>query len=351
MEKIFISYSQKDRERVNLFASILAYNGFDIWMDTKSIPLGSSIISEISKGLDASDIYMIFISQNSSVSNWVEEEISLALTKNIADKKPRIIPVLLDNSPIPQKLRDRRYLDARESIYSALTVFISSIESDKTSSDFTSAPITPILSEVVFGLSKKSDISYGSPMVADFSHEDVIEFRDSMQKDLRKRANGILINFVSLADFDLQAPFPKFKNGVYDETIERVSGDFVGSISEIVHANATIFNPDEAKLKELVKTKLDKLSATSLTYVFSIPPQEEGFDRKCIKNIQDKYPIISYEYEEGATIEYDSNFFVSIKCSCEQIRIKIETEYQFQFSKHAVEFSPNEFVNWILKLD
>ena len=54
---VFISYSQKDKERVSLFASLMTQNGFDVWMDVKKISLGESIVSAISNGLDNSDIY------------------------------------------------------------------------------------------------------------------------------------------------------------------------------------------------------------------------------------------------------------------------------------------------------
>ena len=77
---VFISYSQKDKERVSLFASLMAKNGFDIWMDVKNISLGESIISAIAEALNNVDIYMLFISHNSSESPWVTEELNIALT-------------------------------------------------------------------------------------------------------------------------------------------------------------------------------------------------------------------------------------------------------------------------------
>ena len=53
---VFISYSQKDKDRVSLFASLMAQNGFDIWMDVKNIPLGESIVSVIANGLNNIDM-------------------------------------------------------------------------------------------------------------------------------------------------------------------------------------------------------------------------------------------------------------------------------------------------------
>lgn len=344
---VFISYSQKDKERVSLFASIMTQNGFDIWMDVKSISFGESIISAISDGLNQADIYMLFISHHSVKSSWVSEELNLALTKNIQNKKPRIIPVLLDNCTVPASLADRRYLDARKSIQTALSQLnIEFQEENKSCDTIISAQQIPILSGVVFGLSKETNISIG-PM-CDFSIKDLINERETLQKKLRRNANGILMNFVPLSDFDLQSPIPKFKNGVYDETIERIPGPFDASVCEKITAETTVFNPDSQKLDELVN-RLDILSATSLAYIFSIPFQEDGFDKKCMQKIQDSYSIISYDYSEGATIEYDDEIFVSIKCTLEQIRIKIHTKYDFTFSKKATGFSPFLFIEWLLK--
>lgn len=61
------------------------------------------------------------------------------------------------------------------------------------------------------------------------------------------------MNFVSLSDFDLQSPIPKYKNGVYDESVEEVLGSTDSSISEKVMAKATVFNPDTKKLDELIR--------------------------------------------------------------------------------------------------
>lgn len=347
---VFISYSQKDRDRVSLFASIMAKNGFDIWMDVKQIQLGENIISAISDGLNVADIYMIFISHNSNRSLWVAQELNIALAKNVENKKPKIIPVLLDDCAIPTVLEGRLYLDARKSIQKALIQLSKEFASDNADNiGYEIKPAnTPVLTGMVFGLSKETDVSIG-PFCEGLTNQDLIGDREKIQKMLRKRANGILMNFVPLSDFDLQSPIPKYKNGVYDENVEKVPGETSSSIREKITASATVFNPDVTKIKELVKNKLDKLLVTSLTYIYSLPFQLEDFDKKCVQKLQDNYSIISYDFEEGAMIEYDSNFFLSVKCTVEQIQIKLQTEYDFYFSKKAVDFVPDKFIEWLVK--
>lgn len=68
-----------------------------------------------------------------------------------------------------------------------------------------------------------------------------------------------------------------------------------------------------------------------------------------MQRIQDNYSIISCDFKDEATIEYDCNFFVSIRCTSEQIQIKLQSKYDFTFSKKAVDFSPVNFINWLIK--
>lgn len=346
---VFISYCHQDKERVSLFASIIAKNNFDIWMDVKDIPLGESLISTISKALNSADIYMLFISNNSVKSPWISEELNIALSKNITNKKPRIIPVLLDDCSIPSALSGRLYLDARKSIHEALYQLNEEFNTEqKHENNIDASSFKPVLSSVMFGLSKETDISIGGYYCDIFSKQDLLDNRERIQKLLRKKANGILMNFVPLSDFDLQSSVPKYKNGIYDESIEQIAGSTNSSICEKITAKATVFNPDIQKIDKLVKNKLDKLYATSLTYVFSVPFQDENFDKKCMQRIQDNYSIISYDFEEGATIEYDSNFFISVKCTNEQIQLMLKAEYDHSFSKNAVSFSPLDFIEWLM---
>lgn len=349
-DTVFISYSHKDKERVSLFASLMANNGFDIWMDVKNISLGESIVSAVAEALNNADIYMLFISHNSNKSPWVVEELNIALTHSIEKKKPRIIPVLLDDCQIPSVLSGRLYLDAQKSIQAALTQLNTEFKKDHANNPdpVIVTPNIPILTEVVFGLSKETNIAIG-PLCGDFEEEDLVNERVQIQKLLRKKANGILLNFVPLSDFDLQSPIPKYKNGVYDESIEKVPGAFDSSICEKIMAKATVFNPDPQKIDELVRNKLDKLYVTSLTYIFSLPIQKDEFDKKCMQRIQDSYSIISYDFDDGATIEFDSNFFLSIKCTLEHIQVKLQTEYASSFSRRATNFSPTDFVSWLIK--
>ena len=345
---VFISYSRKDKEKVSIFASHLVQNNYDVWIDSKDIYPGDSIIFEIADGLSKADIYVVFISFNSNNSKWVTEELNIALTLSIENKKPLVVPVLLDDCEIPQLLIGRLYLDARFSIQGALQQFSDKLTvGDSLRKTELEIPNKPILTGIKFSLSKNTNIAVGG--TTSFTREDLVHERESIQKELRKRANGILMNFVPLSDFDLKSAIPKYKNGMYVEQVETVPGPFDSSICERVIVQATIFNPEKKKIDELVQNKLDKLHTTSLTYEFSVPLNGEGFDKRCIQKIQDNYPIISYDYDDGAMIEYEGNLFISVKCSLEHISIKIHTAYDYTFSQKAASFNVIDFITWLAK--
>lgn len=341
--EVFISYSQKDKDRVSLFASLLSKNGYNVWMDVKNIRLGDSIISEVVKGLDNAEIYIIFISHNSNESQWVTEELSIAFSKYIELKKPKIIPVLLDDCKIPTILLGRTYLDARKSIQAALLQLNMKLERKNREETGIYSSQYPVISAVTFGLSKDTFISIG-PICSPFTIDDLISDRETIIEKLRKISNGILMNFIPLNAFDLQSPIPKYMNGMYEESIERISGNFSGSYRERITVYVSVFNPNLDKITNLIK---DTFSITSLIYTFSLPLPQEDLEKKCIERLQNRYSIIAYDFVEGVTIEYITDFFLSIKCTNENIKLKIYTKYDFAFTKTMSEFSPNNFINWL----
>lgn len=57
------------------------------------------------------------------------------------------------------------------------------------------------------------------------------------------------MNFVSAEDFNFQSVLPKYKNSMYEEAVQRLSGSTNGSICEEVRVEAVVFNPNEKRLK------------------------------------------------------------------------------------------------------
>jgi 5'-deoxynucleotidase YfbR-like HD superfamily hydrolase len=87
--------------------------GFGTWHDENDIPFGKSIPAEIQKGVDRSDILLIFLSEYSVSSKWVENEWQAKFFESVSDEKISVVPVLISDCKIPAFLRDKKYVDFR----------------------------------------------------------------------------------------------------------------------------------------------------------------------------------------------------------------------------------------------
>lgn len=112
MEKIFLSHSSNNKDYVR---PIFDYFGKDRSVfDEMTFEFGMKTLEEIFAGIDASDIFVIFISDASLNSKWVSEELTYAAQKLHNDTKrlAQIFPIIIDKSVqysderIPQFLKN-----------------------------------------------------------------------------------------------------------------------------------------------------------------------------------------------------------------------------------------------------
>lgn len=112
MEKIFLSHSSSNKDYVR---PIFDYFGKDRSVfDEMTFEYGMKTLDEIFAGIDASDIFVIFISDDSLNSEWVSEELTYAEQKLHNDSKrlAQIFPIIIDKSVqysderIPQFLKN-----------------------------------------------------------------------------------------------------------------------------------------------------------------------------------------------------------------------------------------------------
>jgi hypothetical protein len=107
---VFISHNKLDRDVAREIALFLTAENINVWFDEWEIAAGDSIIEEISGGLRGCTHFIIVWSKNASKSNWVRRELQTALAKAIQTGSPRVLPILLDNTPLPELLADIRYI-------------------------------------------------------------------------------------------------------------------------------------------------------------------------------------------------------------------------------------------------
>ncbi|MGD8306833.1 MAG: toll/interleukin-1 receptor domain-containing protein [Ignavibacteria bacterium] len=109
MPKAFLSHSSKQKHYVQKVADILGED--KISYDSYTFEEGNKNIDEIINGIETSDVFVIFISNEALESDWVKKEIFQA-SKAVKLKKIRgLYPIIVDNTDygderIPEWLKE-----------------------------------------------------------------------------------------------------------------------------------------------------------------------------------------------------------------------------------------------------
>lgn len=349
-KKIFISYSHADKKVVKQFAFQLSLRGFDLWVDEKDVSFGGNYTTAILRGIHEADLYLVFLSQNSIQSSWVEAEIDFALRESIERKNLTIVPVRLDDSEIPVPLSNIDYVDARYSIESAAEELAERFGSKQQTGTEQNENI--YITSVSFEIAKKTAVEVG-PFNEGITVKELEDNRSQILYELRKKAHGILMNFVPAEDFDFQCPLPKYKNGIYEEEVQRLAGSTAGSICERVSVEAAVFNPDDKKLKRLLEERLNILNINAITFGFTIPLEGKetlsDVGKDCLSKLQENYIILSYDIKEGAKVEIAKDFYLSFMVTESIFKIKLASKYEFQFENHMKQFSVINFLESLIQ--
>ena len=109
--RLFISYSNHDRDFASRLCNDLILYNVDVWFDELSILPGESIPDAIQMGISTSSFVTVLLSNKAIGSKWVSEEINTTLYGAISKGTPLLIPLLLDRCEIPPMLKHRKHLD------------------------------------------------------------------------------------------------------------------------------------------------------------------------------------------------------------------------------------------------
>lgn len=96
MAKAFLSHSSKDKDIVRKVANQLGNK--NCVLDEISFDPGRKTLAQIFNELDSSDIFVLFISNESLESKWVKKEIRRAKDNINIDILDRIIPIIIDKT-------------------------------------------------------------------------------------------------------------------------------------------------------------------------------------------------------------------------------------------------------------
>ncbi len=106
--KAFISHNSVDKETARLLAVQLVELGVNVWFDEWHLRPGDSITGGIESGIVDCDAFILLWSADAQQSKWVGTELRAALRRRVDDESLRVIPVMLDHTPLPALVADYR---------------------------------------------------------------------------------------------------------------------------------------------------------------------------------------------------------------------------------------------------
>jgi hypothetical protein len=108
---VFISHNSRDKTDARLLATLLAQQGINVWFDEWNIRPGESLTGGIEEGLANADVLVLLWSEGAHSSNWVGTEMRAYIRQRVEDDSLRIVPVMLDGTPLPVLIADYRGFD------------------------------------------------------------------------------------------------------------------------------------------------------------------------------------------------------------------------------------------------
>jgi hypothetical protein len=112
---IFFSYASEDRDRVMGIHAYVDELGYNTWIDRINLVGGQDWDLEISTAIEQAAIGLVFLSNKSvEKTGYVNKEIKRILDKMdmMPEGKVFMIPIRLDDCPIPRRLSKWQVLDA-----------------------------------------------------------------------------------------------------------------------------------------------------------------------------------------------------------------------------------------------
>ncbi len=138
-DTVFMSYNKADKATALDIATFITIEDIKVWYDEWEISAGDSIVDKINSGLAECSHFLIVWSNNSATSNWVRKELSAALARGIKSGVPKVIPITLDETPLPPLLIDIKPIQYQNHLETDRQVILHSIDGHTPSLDFVAA--------------------------------------------------------------------------------------------------------------------------------------------------------------------------------------------------------------------
>jgi hypothetical protein len=102
---VFLSHSHRDRAFVSVIDEVLRGRGATTFLDQSQISAGDHLSDAVTRGIVGCSAMIVFWSAAANQSTWVSAEWNFAW-----DRRKRVVPYVLDSTPLPDGLRDLRHI-------------------------------------------------------------------------------------------------------------------------------------------------------------------------------------------------------------------------------------------------
>lgn len=118
----FLSHAHVDKEVVNrLHRWMTEAAGIPVWYDATQLPPSAMIGTVLPDAVLQCRGMIIALSKSSLQSGWVQEEYNAAILQRAAFRDYRIIPIRLDDSPVPHFLQTTKWIDLTDGVINTRT--------------------------------------------------------------------------------------------------------------------------------------------------------------------------------------------------------------------------------------
>src|SRR4028119_1699703 len=106
--RAFLSYSRRDQHLVKPIVSFMRATNDVVFHDVDSIEAGKKWGPQLEKALGDSEMVVVCWCRHSARSKWVEKEYKKAI-----DSGKTVLPLLIDGTPLPDRLSEYQAIDWR----------------------------------------------------------------------------------------------------------------------------------------------------------------------------------------------------------------------------------------------
>jgi TIR domain len=111
---VFVSHATSDNAIAERLAKGMQAVGYRSWYSGWDLAAGDSIVGKIGQALSTPDVLIVLLSKESVASHWVMSELNAALMQQLSGSDVLVIPIQLEECPIPALLQDILRIDLRE---------------------------------------------------------------------------------------------------------------------------------------------------------------------------------------------------------------------------------------------